>query len=129
MNNDSKAPIARVILFQLGYVAAALSYNSVSFVLTRTGQVPLAPTALGQATLLFAIYGLFLLAGARSYDKIYRIGMAVFLVPIVTVGILPPLHQGFDPLFYHYQMTWVLAIAINIYGLMVTVAGVIKGSS
>ena len=82
MNNDSKAPIARVILFQLGYVAAALTYNSVSFVLTRTGQVPLAPTALGQATLLFAIYGLFLLAGARSYDKIYRIGMAVFLVPI-----------------------------------------------
>lgn len=128
MRGNVERPLTRAVILQFAYVAIAMAYNGTSFVLMQGGQAPLAPTALGKATVLFLVYGLFILAGLRSLDRVYRVSMALFLLPILMIGIVPHVASGFVPGVYHSQFSWFLAIAINVLGLVATGWGVIRGA-
>ncbi|KUM38621.1 hypothetical protein AR540_12960 [Pseudomonas sp. EpS/L25] len=105
-----------------------MSFNATSLILRLNGEVPLAPTALVKATILFAVYLAVLFAGWRGYDRTYRIGMALFVLVLPVIGIIPHVQRGFLPDLYHSQVSWAGAIAINSFGITVSAIGAIIGA-
>jgi len=124
---SERLPVPRIIMFQLLYVALALAFNAVSFTLRLNDMVPLAPTALGKATILFAIYLFVLFLGYRRHYAVYRVSMVVFVVLLTIIGIIPHVQRGFMPGLYFAQASWVGAIAINTFGITMSALGAIRG--
>ena len=118
----------RIITLGLVYVCMALSFNATSLTLRLNDMVPLAPTALVKATILFALYLIVLFLGFRGYDKVYRGGMAVFVVVLTIIGIVPHIQRGFMPDLYHSQGSWLGAICINIFGVAMSAVGAVRGA-
>ena len=103
------------------YIILAIGYNLVSQILDDLKGKKLAPTDPTNGTLIIAsIYLWFTLAPSHSIG-VFLIGAATFIYLIGRFGILKHL-MGFAPDIYHSRISWLAAMGINIFGLLVLLA-------
>lgn len=116
-----------LLALQFVYLLAAVGYNLVSLRLEKRGGRPLAPTNIGAALIVFAVYAGVLAAGLGGVEVLYRIGMGLFAVLLTLTGILPHLQRG-PSRRYRSTAAWLGAILINLGGVLATVAGAVFGA-
>lgn len=111
-----------LLILQCVYAALGVGYNVVSYARTAMGHAPLSTTSpfVGAAVLL--IYALCLLTGVYRKITAYRLAMAFFVVVLGYGGVVKHLLNYPDGLSLYYSLTaYVIAIGINVYGLVLNV--------
>lgn len=116
-----------LLMLQVAYLWAALAFNALSAGLVLAGGRPLAPTNLGAASGVFALYALALWLGHAGHDVVYRVAMLLFVVVLGAGGVLAHLRRGMTQA-YRSALAWAMAILINLAGVMLNVAGALTGA-
>ena len=111
--------LKRLLFLQLLYCIAGLAYNAVSYLVVLSGGSQLSATSPATGAAFMGIYGLSLLPGRMGHLTFYRILMAVFILAGGYGGVAVHL-VGYsrDPALYASFLWWILAIAINVFGLV-----------
>jgi hypothetical protein len=119
--------LSLVLRLQFLYAALLLAWNLCNIWAVWQGQVALSPAPLKASLPFFTLYLFVTCLGSRGWPKLYRAAMAIFVLLLSYGGVLVHVLHGYDPQQYHSVVTFILAIAINIFGTVVSVLGAWKG--
>lgn len=125
--DSERRALSAALRLQFLYTALLLAWNLGNIWVAHQGQVALSPAPLKASLPFFAIYLGATCLGWRGWAKTYRAAMAIFALLLPYGGVLVHLLHGFDPQHYHSVTTYILAIAINIFGTVVSALGAWKG--
>jgi|GEM_PF-435907 len=117
-----------LLKLQLAYCLLGVGYNVVSFVLSRTGGSTLSPTDPVTGAISMAAYGGCLLVGLLGYVRIYRILMALSVFVFGYGGVVVHIvnFTAGRTFLYASILAWGLAVAINLYGLVLNFIGALR---
>lgn len=113
-------------LLQTIYIVVGLAFNVVSLDRIARLRQPLAPTRPGSAIFFFGTYAVAMAFLSLGGHTTYRLMMLAIAALLLTGGIAPHLKNG-PSSKYASSLAWFSAIAINTFGLVVTVGGAIAG--
>ncbi|RPI94245.1 MAG: hypothetical protein EHM32_07040 [Spirochaetales bacterium] len=114
-----------LLLLQIAYAVMGVGYNVLSYLSVASGGQPFSATAPLTGGLSLALYALCLVPGFAGYTGIYRVLMALSIVVFGYGGIIKHLLNYPDGLGVYSSMTaYVLAIGINVFGLVLNVIAV-----
>jgi len=110
---------------QLGWFAAASLYNSLSLVAMAQGQQGYAGDAATTKSAMFAVlfFGATTVAGISGRTLTYRILAPIALILLLVGGVIK--HFLLGPADYASFVSWVIAIAINTFGVVAFGIGVV----
>lgn len=117
--------LKQLLGLQLLYGLIGIAFNIVSWAVVSQGGVALTTTApfLGMATM--SLFCLCLVAGYRHHMKAYRILMGMAILVLGGGGIVVHLvNMLYRPEAYPSVIAWMLAVLINVFGLMLNLMAV-----
>ena len=124
MNSGKKADmrLKSLLKLQLIYCLLGILFNLFSAYLLSQGMKALTPTEPLAGIVVMSIYGLFLFSGKMKQLRLYRILMGLAVVIFIYSGIIKHMISLYQsPELYFSIGSGVLAIAINLFGLILNV--------
>ena len=115
-------PLNRLLMLQMAYCFTGIMYNVGSMLALRNGQAAWASTDAVTGAAGVALYGLFLSAGLMKNLTLYRVLMGASVVLLGYGGVITHLLNIGHLELYQSVWTWVGAIAINGFGLVLNLA-------
>jgi hypothetical protein len=114
-----------LLKLQVVYCLLGIGYNVVSLILSRTGGSGLAPTNPLMGMVVMAVYGGCLAVGALGYVRIYRILMALSVLVLGYGGVVVHLvnYTAGRTFLYDSTVAWGVALAINLFGIVLNFIG------
>ncbi len=114
-----------LLLSQCLYAIMGIGYNVLSYLAVSSGGQAFSATAPLTGGLSLTLYGLCLLPGFRGYIRAYRILMGLAIIVFGYGGIVKHLLNYPGAMDVYSSMTaYVLAICINVFGLVLNVIAV-----
>ena len=114
-----------LLIAQFFYAIMGIGYNILSFISVSSGGQAFSATAPLTGGISLFLYGLCLLPGFLGYTGIYRVLMGVAIVAFGYGGIVKHLLNYPGGLDVYSSMTaYVIAIGINVFGLVLNVIAV-----
>ena len=111
-------PLNRLLMLQMGYAFAGIMYNVGSLLAQRNLEPAWASTDAVIGVAGMALYGLFLSAGLMKRLTLYRVLMVASVFLLGYGGVITHLLNIGHMELYQSVWTWVLAIGINAFGLV-----------
>ena len=111
-------PLNRLLILQIIYCFSGIMYNVGSLLAQRNGQQAWASTDAVVGVAGVALYGLFLSAGLMRNLSLYRVLMGIAVVLLGYGGIIVHLLNIGHLELYQSVLTWIGAISINAFGLV-----------
>ncbi|KAL0232706.1 hypothetical protein GEMRC1_011453 [Eukaryota sp. GEM-RC1] len=112
---------------QFFYASLGISYNLVSLILQQSGADPLSATSAVSGIAAMIVYLLFLIPGVLKLRSLYRALMAVATVVLGYGGVITHLMNINDLQLYSSIAAWIIAIVINLFGLILNVTALSEG--
>ncbi len=117
-----KPTLSKLLKMQLLYCFSGLAYNVVSYMVVLNGGQQLSTTDPVKGALAMSVYGLFLHAATFGYMKTYRLLMLASIVIFSWGGVIIHVFNYIeDPTLYYSLPLWLLAMGINVFGLVLNV--------
>lgn len=107
-----------LLRYQVLYMLLGIGYNLVSIMMKRSGGRPLAQTNPVAGIAVMLLFGLFLIPGFLNSALTYRILMGVAVIALGYFGVITHLLNYGNLQLYYSPAVWILAIAINLFGLV-----------
>lgn len=108
-----RIPLNRLLMLQMAYAFAGITYNVGSLLAQRGGLPPWATTDAVMGVAGMSLYGLFLSAGLMKSLILYRTLMAGAVALIGYGGVITHLLNVGHLELYQSVWTWAGAIAVN----------------
>ena len=114
-----KFSLSLLLSLQLLYCLLGVGFNIASYLRTLFGNRQLTSNSPIVGSMILMIYGTFLVAGYKEYYLVYQMLMVLALFFFGYFGIVRHFTQySRSPELYASKLSCWLAIAINIYGLL-----------
>ena len=110
-------------MLQMLYCFAGIMYNVGSILVVRNGQIAWASTDAVMGIAGMSLYGLFLSAGLMKNLSLYRVLMGVSVIVLGYGGVITHLLNFSQLELYQSVWTWLGAIGINTFGLLLNLSG------
>lgn len=110
--------IALLLRYQIVYMLLGLGYNVISITMKRYGGGPLSYTNPVTGIAVMLLFGLFLIPGFLKNYLAYRILMGISVIALGYFGVIVHLLNYGKPHLYYSTTAWVLAILINLVGVV-----------
>jgi hypothetical protein len=118
--------LTTLLRLQVIYFVLGMLYNGLSFYLTSTGQLALAPTQPVLGAISMIVYALFLIPGYLRKITPYRILMGIAIIVMGYGGVVTHIINIFtQPQVYSSIAAWAGAVGINLFGLVLNIIAVL----
>jgi len=117
--------LSRLLKLQWFYIILGVGYNVVSYIVVMSGGQQLSTTPPLRGAPAMLMYGLFLIAAYKGRFALYRILMFLAILIYGWGGIGIHLMKYIrDPSQYASFTAWILAMGINVFGLVLSIIAV-----
>ena len=113
--------LPRLLKLQWFYIILGVGYNIISYIIVMSGGQQLSTTEPLSGGIAMMMYGLFLISAYKGQFRLYRMLMFFAILIFGWGGIgIHLVNYTHDPSLYASLFAWILAVGINVYGILLS---------
>lgn len=121
--------VTLLLRYQIVYALLGVGYNVMSIMMKRYGSGPLSYTNPVTGILAMLLFGLFLIPGLLHHGLLYRILMGVAVIVLGYSGVIVHLLNYQNLHLYYSTAAWILAILINLFGVVLNLMAALRAAT